>query len=546
MGAGAVKHFLELRPLVLLFGVSALGYLVGQFRLLGFSLGVAAVLFAGLFIGWAVPGIDLPDFIPQLGLVLFVYTVGLASGPGFFASLRLRGLRDNGLALAVLLGGVGASLVVGRVLHLSGPLTAGLFAGSFTNTPALAAVVESLKAGGAATATLAAPVLSCTVSYPIGVLLPLVAVALADRFFAISYRGEPLPRTYGTLSGAPILNVTARVEREPGTSAHQLRRTRDYTVVFSRLRRGAVTSIVHDDTLFQVGDLVTIIGARDDVLAAAGALGEISAEHLEIDRSAITYRRIFVSNPEITERPMESLGLTEKYDAVITRVRRGDVDLAPHEGFELMLGDRARVVAPNHRIPEIEKLLGDSARRLAEVDIITFGLGITLGLLLGAIAVPLPGGARFTLGLAGGPLVAGLILGRLGRTRSLVWSVPYGANMTLRQLGVVLFLAGVGIRAGGTLSGALAQISPLRIALGATAVTAVSVSAAMLIGRRLLRIPLSVLAGTVAGILTQPAVLALAVERSDSDLPNVGYAAVFPVAMIAKILLAQLILRWAG
>lgn len=542
----ALKHFLELRPLMLLFGVSALGYLLGQLRLLGFSLGVAAVLFAGLFVGWAVPGIDLPDFVPELGLVLFVYTVGLASGPGFFASLRLRGLRDNMLAFAVLLCGVGASLVVGRAFHLSGPSIAGLYAGSFTNTPALAAVVESLKASGAPAATLAAPVLSCTASYPIGVLLPLLAVALAERFFAVSYRGERVPRAYETLSGMPIVNVTARVERELAATAHDLRHTHDYTVVFSRLHRGSITSIVRDDTLFQIGDLVSIIGAQEDVLAAADALGQISAEHLELDRSTITYRRIFVSNPQITERPLASLGLTEKYGAVITRVRRGDVDLAPDDGFELMLGDRARVVAPIDRVPQLEKLLGDSARRIAEIDVITFGLGITMGLLLGAISVPLPGGARFSLGLAGGPLVAGLILGRLGRTRSLVWSLPYGANMTLRQLGVVLFLAGVGIRAGGTLASALAQISPLRIALGATVVTAFSVVVAMFVGRRLLRIPLAVLAGIVAGVMTQPAVLALAVERSENDLPNVGYAAVFPIAMIAKILLAQLILRWAG
>jgi putative transport protein len=543
---GAVKHLLEPRPLVLLFGVSALGYLFGQLRLLGFSLGVAAVLFAGLFVGWAAPGSDLPEFIPQLGLVLFVYTVGLASGPGFFASLRLRGLRDNALALGVLLCGVGASLAAGRVLHLSGAASAGLFAGSLTNMPALAAVVESLKAGGATTTALAAPVFFCTVAYPIGVLVPLIAVALAERVFAVSYRAERVSRAYGMLSGAPIVNVTARVERELAATAHDLRLTRGHVVVFGRLRRGSVTSIVRDDTRFRIGDLVTIIGTREDVLATAVELGQVSAEHLELDRSAITYRRIFVSNPEITERPLASLGLTEKYDAVITRVRRGDVDLAPDDGFELMLGDRARVLAPVDRVPQLEKLLGDSARRIAEIDVLTFGLGITLGLLLGSISVPLPGGARFSLGLAGGPLVAGLVLGRLGRSGSLVWSLPYGANMTLRQLGVVLFLAGVGIRAGGTLSGALAKVSLLRIALGATVVTALPVVVAMFVGRRLLRLPISVLAGTVAGILTQPAVLALAVERSESDLPNVGYAAVFPVAMIAKILLAPLILRWAG
>ena len=541
-----LTHFLQSRPLLLLFVFSALGYLLGQVKLFGFSLGVAAVLFAGLLVGWIVPGVDLPDFVPSLGLVLFVYTVGLASGPGFFASLRLRGLRENSLALGVLLFGLGATLAIGKAFRLPGPLLAGIFSGAFTNTPALAAVTESLKTAHVAAETLAAPIIACTITYPLGVLLPMVAVALAERLSGGSYRDEGLSGIYRALSGAPIINVTAEVDQELAATAQDLRHTHDHAVVFSRMRRGSLTSVVRDDTRFQVGDLVTVIGSREDVLAVASALGHVSSEHLELDRSTITYRRMFVSNPEVTERPLRSLGLAERYGAVITRVRRGDVDFAPHDEFELMLGDRARVVAPIDRVASLEKLLGDSARRIAEVDVITFGLGITLGLLLGAVTVPLPGGASFSLGLAGGPLVAGLLLGRIGRTRSLVWSLPYGANMTLRQLGVVLFLAGVGIRAGGTLSNSVNGISPLRAAVAGAAVTALSVSVAMIIGRRLLRIPLAVLAGTLAGIQTQPAVLTLAVERAESDLPNVGYSTVFPIAMIAKIVLAQLVLRWAG
>ena len=540
-----MTHFLHERPLLLLFGVAALGYLLGQVRVLGFSLGVAAVLFAGLFVGWAVPGVELPDFASQLGLVLFVYTVGLASGPGFFASLRLKGLRDNAMVLGVLVGCYALTRVLGKVLGLPGPLLSGLFAGSLTNTPALAAVTESLKTSHAPAAALVAPVLAYSISYPLGVLLPLLVVALAERAFGVSYRGEPVSQGYGALGGAPIVNVTAQVDRDLATTAHDLRRTHDHAVVFGRLRRGPSTSIVRDDTIFRAEDLVTIIGTRPDVLAVATTLGHVSLEHLELDRSSVTYRRMFVSNPQVTERPLHSLGLTEEYGAVITRVRRGDVDLSPDDDFELMLGDRARVVAPVERVPALERLLGDSARRIAEVDVITFGLGIAFGLLLGAIVIPLPGGARFSLGLAGGPLVVGLVLGRIGRTGSLVWTLPYGANMTLRQLGVVLFLAGVGLKAGGTLGATLGQIAPLRIVLGGAAVTCLSVASTMVVGR-LMRIPLSVLVGTLAGIQTQPAVLAFAVERTENDLPNVGYATVFPVAMIIKILFAQLVLQAGG
>jgi putative transport protein len=303
--------------------------------------------------------------------------------------------------------------------------------------------------------------------------------------------------------------------------------------------------VVHDDTRFVIGDLVTLIGAQHDVLAAANALGQISEEHIERDRSEVDFRRMFVSNPLLTERPLRELHLIERYDAVVTRVRRGDVDLVPDAGFRLMLGDRARLVAPRQALHGLEQLFGDSARRVAEVDVISFGLGIALGLVLGAVPIPVPGGT-FSLGLAGGPLLVGLILGRLGRTGPLVWTPPYGANLTLRQFGLVLFLAGAGLQAGSVLASALGQGVVVRMLLAGAIISLASALLTVVIGHRVLRIPLSVVVGMLAGVQTQPAVLAYALEKTGRDAPNVGYASVFPIAMISKILLAQLILQVAG
>ncbi|MFZ5894935.1 MAG: aspartate:alanine exchanger family transporter [Myxococcota bacterium] len=541
-----MAHFLHERPLLLLFGVSALGYLVGHLRIFGFSLGVAAVLFAGLFVGWWIPGVELPEFVAQLGLVLFVYTVGLASGPGFFASLRLRGLRDNALALGVLLVSFGVCLVLGRVLGLDGPTLSGLFAGSLTNTPALAAAVDVLKQAGESPEVRSAPVLAYSLCYPLGVLIPLLTVSLAERWFKVSYDKEPVSLAYRALSDAPIVNATILIDQDCDRSARELRKGPNYAVNFGRIRRGPLTSIVHDETQFLAGDVITVIGTERDVANVVPLLGKPADDHIELDRSTIDYRRMFVSRSELTERPLRDLHLTQKYDAVITRVRRGDVDLVPNGDFELMLGDRARVLAPRDRMPEIAKLLGDSVRQVAEIDVITFGLGITLGLLLGAIPIPVPGGGTFSFGLAGGPLIVGLILGRIGRTGSLVWSSPYGANMTLRQLGVVLFLAGVGIKAGGTLGHTLTQGPVWQVALIGALVTSTSVLLAIFVGHKLLRIPLGVMVGTLAGIQTQPAVLAFAVEKTGRDLPNVGYAAVYPLAMILKIVLAQIVFKLLG
>jgi putative transport protein len=533
-------------PLLVLFTVAAGGFVLGKVRVRRFSLGVSAVLFAGLLMGALVPGVDLPELVSQLGLVLFVYTVGLASGPGFFASLRRRGLRDNGLAVGVMALSAAASVLLARRLGLSPPQAAGMFAGALNNTPALAGAVDALKRSGARADALAAPVIACSVTYPLGVLVPMLVVGVAYRLFGAADRrtrgtpGEGLP------TAAPIVNATVLVEHAvPAGGRAELGR-RHRGVVFGRIRHGSLTTVVHEETAFATGDLVTVIGAQDDVAAAVAVLGQVSPHRIDLDRSEVDYRRVFVSNRELTGRPLGTLKAIQRCDAVVTRVRRGDVDLVPDPDFVLQLGDRARVLAPIAQMPRIERLFGDSLQQVAEVDVITFGLGIALGLVVGALPFPLPGGGRFALGLAGGPLLVGLVLGRLGRSGPLVWLSPFGANLTLRQFGLVLFLAGVGVRSGQSFAGALATGNLPALFLAGALVTALSALAAVVVGHRLLGIPLDVVAGAVAGIHTQPAVLAFAADKARNDLPNVGYTTVFPVATIAKIVLAQLLLLWAG
>ena len=413
------------------------------------------------------------------------------------------------------------------------------------NTPVLVAVLDMMVGCGVCGSAFSAPVIVCSICYPLGVLVSLLVVAACERWFNVSYAKEESPREYGSQGDAAIVGVTVKVLHAPDARAHDLRKTPEYAINFGRIQRAGQTSVVHDDTQFAVGDLVTLIGSQSDVLAAATALGQVSDAHLERDRSEVDFRRMFVSNPQLTERPIRDLHLIERYDAVVTRVRRGDVDLVPDAGFRLMLGDRARLVAPRSALHALESLFGDSARRVAEVDVLSFGLGIALGLLLGAVPVPVPGGT-FSLGLAGGPLLVGLVLGRLGRTGPLVWTSPYGANLTLRQFGLVLFLAGAGLQAGSVLASAVGQGVVVRMLTAGVAISLSSALLTVVVGHRILRIPLSVVLGMLAGIQTQPAVLAYSLEKTGRDLPNAGYASVFPIAMIAKILLAPLILQLLG
>jgi putative transport protein len=251
---------------------------------------------------------------------------------------------------------------------------------------------------------------------------------------------------------------------------------------------------------------------------------------------------MFVSNPGVVGRTLRDLALRRDHGIVVTRIRRGDVDLLAHRDSVLQLGDRVRVVAPADRMRHAEELFGDSYSTVSEMDVFTFALGLSAGLLVGLIPIPLPGGGELKLGFAGGPLVVALALGALGRTGRLVWQLPFGVNHSLRQVGVVFFLAGVGTRAGEAFVDAFSDPDSLLL-LGAGAFITLTSSFTLLIaGRRILRLPFGQVIGLTAGVHTQPAALAFANEQARNELPNLGYTAVYPVAMIAKIVLAQIVL----
>jgi len=538
-----VVEILAGNPLLLLFIVAALGYPLGRIRVAGFNLGVAAVLFVGLGVGAIDPSLRLPDLVYQLGLVIFVYTVGLASGPGFFASFGRRGLRDNLLVLAALLFAAGLTTALALGLGIPGPFAAGLFAGGLTNTPALAGLVETLQQSGRA-ALDNQPVVAYSISYPVGVVGVILAIFIAQRLWRVDYGKEARALRDLGASGERLDAATVRITRPDMAERNVqawLERER-WHVLFARFRRGASLDLVHGDTVLRPGDDVTLVGAADDLSAVVPALGEPSPEHLEFDRARLDVRRIFVSRPEVAGRALRDLGLLERFGALVTRVRRGDSDLLPSGSMRLELGDRVRVVTRRDRMEAVSRFFGDSYRTLSEIDVLPFGLGIALGLALGLVPWPLPGGLAFRLGFAGGPLVVALVLSAVRRTGPIVWQPPYSANLTLRQLGLVLFLAGIGTRSGHAFATTLAAGGGLRLFLAGALVTCASALATLVVGSRLLRIPMSLLIGMLSGQQTQPAVLGFANEQTGNDLPNVGYATVFPLATIVKILLAQVLL----
>lgn len=540
MLAGFV-HLLRENKLLLLFLVAAIGYLAGRIKIGSFSLGVAAVLFVGLGFGALDRELELPELVYQFGLVLFVYTIGLSSGPGFFASLRKRGVRDNALVITAIALSALVSLLMVKAIGRTGVTAAGLFAGGVTNTPALASVLETLRAHPGPAGE--DPVVAYSLAYPFGVLGVLGAIVLARRVFSVDLENEPIRESIASAPTHKLANLTVSVGAAfVGKKASDARRELGGSLLFARLKRGGLVSVCYDDTTFQEGDLVSLVGAEKDLDDAARAMGTSCDEHLELDRTVLDFRRVFISNKSVTQKPLSELELPQRFGAVITRIRRGDNELLPDGETELELGDRVRVVAPREKMDEIAKYLGDSYKALSEIDVITFSLGIALGLAIGSIGVPLPGGAVFKLGAAGGPLVVGLLLGRIGRTGPVVWTLPYSANLTLRQVGLVLFLAGVGTRSGWSFASTLHQGGALTVMLAGAAITLTLSFVVLAVGYKIFRIPLSILVGMLSGAHTQPAALAFACEQTKNELPNVGYATVFPLATVAKILAVQLVL----
>lgn len=531
-------ELLKANPILLLFLVAAVGFLVGQLRVGGFSLGVAAVLFVGLGFGAISPELRLPEFVYQFGLVLFVYTIALASGPGFFTALGRRGIRDNLLVLGVLLTLGILTAWLAYLFRLESPFASGLFAGALTNTPALAGVLETLKAQGASDAVLGQPVAAYALAYPLGVIGMLLALHLAWRMWGQT----PHPEESETEElESRTLEVTH--PELTGLTLDELVRAKRWHVVFGRHKSGGVLQVARGDVRLQVGDRISVIGSPAELDRVGEALGRFVPEALEQSREALDFRRVFVSSREVAGRTLADLNLPGRFGVVVTRVRRGDVEFLPSGSTVLELGDRVRVVGTHERIREVSRFLGDSYRALSEVDMLSFGLGIALGLLLGNVTFDLPGGVEFKLGIAGGPLVMGLVLGALNRTGPILWQLPYSANLTVRQLGVILFLAGIGTRSGWTFAETLAHGGVLTLILVGAILTAGAALLTLWIGHRVLKISLGTLAGILAGLQTQPAVLAFALEKAGNERPNLGYATVYPLAMLLKILIAQLLLR---
>ena len=512
-------------PLLALFVVVALGAAIGAIRIGPLRFGAAGALFVGLVVSALHPEVVSThmSIVQPMGLAFFVYCVGISAGATFFQDLRKQ---TNLLALTTVVCVVGAliALVGGRLLGLSSGLTSGLFTGALTAAPALDTATRLTGDPNAA--------VGYAFGYPVGVIggILIVTITVTRKWVG--------PKDTPSLAGASLEAVTIHVSKHINT--RDIEAWRDQRVRLSYLRRDGRTRVTAPGEDLLPGDHVVMVGDPESIKETAPLVGEILDHNLEDDRSDLAFERIVVSNPDVAGRSVSELNVTKRFGAVITRVRRGDLDLLARDDLDLQLGDHVAVVVPTDELDDIAEWLGDSERRVAEVDGMAFGIGLVLGLLLGIVSFPLPGGQGFQLGAAAGPLIVGMLLGALRRTGPLVWTLPAAANLTIRQIGLMLFLAALGLNAGPQFASLLGSPEGWRAALLA-AVMVVVCCVIQALGAKFIGLSSARAAGGIAGFLGQPAVLQAADARVTDERIEAAYATLFAFAIIVKILLLPVI-----
>ncbi|RKX24351.1 MAG: transporter [Candidatus Zixiibacteriota bacterium] len=539
-----LREIIGLSEPLLLFLVIGVGFMIGQIRIHGFKLGVAGVLFVGLlFGGWRAEGqisLSIAHQVMQVGLILFVYTVGLTSGSGFFSALKSRGLRFNTAIVCALTCGALATFLAGKWMNLHPEQIAGVFCGGLTNTPALAAVTELVHNTGIGDPS--DPAVGYSMTYPFGIIGGLLAFQVFAWILRKPLELEQADAEVRSRKQTSLVSANFEI-RNPelfDKPIGQLRVQEKTGLIISRQRHGDTIEVPTKYSVLHEGDVITTIGAEAKIQEAENYFGARSTEHIEEISGKIVIRRILVSHKKVAGRSIRKLELDRRFNAQITRLRRVDFDFVPDHDTVIQMGDRVRVIMPSDRAKEVTAFFGDSERGISELDYTALTLGISAGVLLGMIPIPIPGGTSVSLGFAGGPLVAGLILGKLGRTGPLVWALPSESNNALRHIGLLFFLAAVGVMAGGRFFEAFAGDGGQLFILGLITTT-VTTGLALLLLRLWGKGTVVECIGATSGMQTQPATLARAYEMSKSEDTYVSYATTYPIAMVGKILIAQLL-----
>lgn len=532
----------------LLAFVCVLGMGLGSLKFRGVGLGTSGVLFAGIFVGHFGEDVDhhTLDFVKEFGLILFVFTIGLQLGPGFFAALRQQGVKMNALAAAiVVLGAIGAPLA-GWLAGFDAAAVLGIFSGASTNTPSLGAGTQTLSTlPGISADRLTLPALAYAVTYPTAIVGIIGTLLLLKQIFRIDPareaadfaarnrpRFEPLERrtlivTNPNLDGVRLDAIPARLE------AH---------VTISRVRHDGETHAATDATVIHRDDSLAVVGTRAGLDHFERVVGQRCDEDLVLRESAITSRRVVVTDRGVLGKSIGELNLGERFGVAVTRVTRADLEMSAVPGLRLQFGDQIQIVGASGDLDRAAVAVGNLLKELNETHFIPFFIGIALGVVLGTMPIAFPGLPQpIRLGLAGGPLIVALILGRVGHIGRQVWHMPVNTNLAFREFGIALFFAAVGLAAGAKFFATVFSATGLQWLLAGAGVTVLPLIIIGILARVVLKMNFMDLCGLLAGSMTDPPALAFASNIAASDAPTVAYATVYPLTTLLRILSAQVL-----
>ena len=531
--------------------VITLGILLGKIRIKGISLGITWILFAGIACSHFGMTVDdgIRHFVQEFGLILFVFSIGLQVGPSFFSSFKHGGMTLVACATAIVLLGVATAYMLHVITGTSVPTMVGILSGAVTNTPGLGAAQQAYAdAAGHPDETIA---LGYAVAYPLGVVGIILTMIVIRYAFRIRFEkeDEELARISNEHKLAEKVSLEFTNRMLDGHTVDNLRELVNRQFVISRICHDGEIRMADDDSVVHYGDRIRVICQAEDIEAITAFLGrctEMTDEEWNVhapQAELLVSRRILITKTSINGKKFSDLRLRTKYGINITRVNRAGVDLIPYQGLELQVGDRVMVVGPAKAVEQVADVLGNSLTKLRQPNLVTLFVGIALGVLLGSIPfmnVPQP----VKLGLAGGPLIVAILIGRFGPHFHLVTYTTMSANLMLRELGIALFLAAVGIGAGDGFIYAVIGGGYRWIGYGFI-ITVVPLLLVAVVARIWLKMNYYTLMGLIAGSTTDPPALAYANATAGNDMPAVGYSTVYPVVMFLRVLTAQIFILFA-
>jgi putative transport protein len=519
--------------------VAATGLFLGRFQIKGIGLGVSGVLFAGLTLAYLGLGADghVVEFVRDFGLILFVFSIGLQLGPGFFTSLRHEGFRVN--AFATLNVVLGVALCIGLLFFLKIPVPAalGVLSGATTNTPSLAAAQQVFGAMPGGDDAVRLQGLCYALAYPFGIAGVIAAMLLARKF-----RPRGGERAANDVPHTPPVDALSLEVLNPALEGQILAETFSSCkgLTISRICRDGEVSIPKPDTKLARGDILLAVGDSAGLRQARLLAGGIASKDLRMLNGPVLSRRAIVTHREVLGKSLAGLQLRERFGVIVTRLVRHGVEIVPDASMRLQFGDVVMLVGTADSIADAAQRLGDSKKELDHSRVGPLFLGIFLGVIVGMIPIALPGlPAPLRLGLAGGPLIVALVLGRIGTIGKLVFYVPNNATMALREIGIVLFLACVGLKSGSQFFEYLLGGQGLEfVALGAF-LTFVPVIVTTIVARVYGRMSVPETCGMLAGAMTDPPALAYAQQVHEGNSTSLAYASVYPLTMLLRILSVQ-------